>query len=289
MTDRQLKSFIMAAESKSFSKAAEASYISPAALIQQINLLEKDLGFSLFIRTTRGIHLTQAGQSFYTAAQKILTIYESAMEKGRKIANHKTSLTIAFTMGQMPEFLIKANRKYMSAHPQINFSYAAATLNSQFADLQTGRIDLSITAEPDHQYCEGLAFLPICEDTYSFCMSPVHPLAKKKKLEPSDLQSYPIKYGQYPYLKVSFAEQLGKYGIHGEEIPGEDSTSAALNALTDGALYVIHSLWAYPYRDFFTVVPSTISAGLVGVLTRKAHADAVDDFYQICCAEIASS
>jgi DNA-binding transcriptional LysR family regulator len=289
MTDRQLKSFIKAADSGSFSKAAEASYISPAALIQQINLLEKDLGFSLFDRTTHGITLTPAGLSFYPAAKKIISIYESALEKGRKIADSRTSLTIAFTMGQMPEFLITANREFITSYPEIKFSYAPATLNSQFSDLRRNRIDLSITAEPESQYCEGLLFLPICEDTYSFCMSPVHPLAHKKMLRPSDLSSYPVKYGQYPYLKTAFQSQLLKYGIKGEEISGEQSTAAALNALSDGSLYVIHSRWAYPYRDFLTVVPSTISAGMIGVLTREVHASAVDDFYRICCDVINSS
>lgn len=58
--------------------------------------------------------------------------------------------------------------------------YAPTTMNSQFPDLRKGKIDLSIMAEPDSQYCDGLLFLPICEDMYSFCMSPVHPLAHKK-------------------------------------------------------------------------------------------------------------
>ena len=41
MNERQLESFISAADQKSFSKAAEASFISTPALVQQINLLEK--------------------------------------------------------------------------------------------------------------------------------------------------------------------------------------------------------------------------------------------------------
>ena len=61
MNERQLKSFILATELKSFSKAADSSFISTSALIGQINLLEKDIGFSLFHRTYHGIALTPSG------------------------------------------------------------------------------------------------------------------------------------------------------------------------------------------------------------------------------------
>ena len=64
MNERQLKSFLLAADLKSFSKAAENSFISASALIGQINLLEKDIGFPLFDRTYHGISLTPSGQVF---------------------------------------------------------------------------------------------------------------------------------------------------------------------------------------------------------------------------------
>lgn len=70
MNDRQLSSFIETAKLGSFSKAASVLFISPAALIQQINLLERDLGFPLFNRTNHGVTLTENGVHFLTSAKK---------------------------------------------------------------------------------------------------------------------------------------------------------------------------------------------------------------------------
>ena len=59
----QLETFLCVAESGSFNKAAEKLYISPPAVIKQINLLEENLDLQLFVRTHRGLQLTEAGKS----------------------------------------------------------------------------------------------------------------------------------------------------------------------------------------------------------------------------------
>ena len=70
MYDKHLDSFIVIAESGSFSSAADKLFISRTALIQQINLLEKELGFQLFNRHNKGVCLTPSGEYFYQEAKK---------------------------------------------------------------------------------------------------------------------------------------------------------------------------------------------------------------------------
>ena len=65
MYNPQLDTFLCVADAGSFNKAAEKLYISPPAMIKQINLLEERLGLQLFVRTHRGLHLTRAGWSLY--------------------------------------------------------------------------------------------------------------------------------------------------------------------------------------------------------------------------------
>ena len=60
MYNHQLETFIRVADAGSFNKAAEESYITPTAIIKQINLLEDSLGVKLFKRTRRGLTLTKA-------------------------------------------------------------------------------------------------------------------------------------------------------------------------------------------------------------------------------------
>ena len=72
MYNPQLETFLRVADAGSFNKAAEQSYITPTAVIKQINLLEAELGVQLFERSHRGLRLTKAGMSLYKDAKYII-------------------------------------------------------------------------------------------------------------------------------------------------------------------------------------------------------------------------
>ena len=84
MYNHQLDTFIVVADSGSFNKAAEALFISPPAVIKQINLLEDSLGVRLFTRTHRGLQLTKAGQSVYEDARYIIAYCRESVERAKK-------------------------------------------------------------------------------------------------------------------------------------------------------------------------------------------------------------
>ena len=65
MYNPQLETFICVVEAGSFSKAADRLFISPPAVIKQINSLEASLGLQLFSRTHRGLVVTEAGCKIY--------------------------------------------------------------------------------------------------------------------------------------------------------------------------------------------------------------------------------
>lgn len=69
MYNPQLDAFIRVAQLGSFTKAAESFYVTPSAMIQQINNLEKDLGVQLFARTRKGVQLTPAGEYLLKESQ----------------------------------------------------------------------------------------------------------------------------------------------------------------------------------------------------------------------------
>lgn len=72
MYNHQLDTFIRVADAGSFNKAAEEAYITPTAVIKQINLLETSLDVKLFERTHRGLVLTKAGRSLYQDTKYII-------------------------------------------------------------------------------------------------------------------------------------------------------------------------------------------------------------------------
>lgn len=83
MYNPQLDTFVQVAESGSFSAAASALYITPTAVIKQMNLLEARLGLTLFHRTHRGLTLTRAGESLLADARHIIRYSRESVERAR--------------------------------------------------------------------------------------------------------------------------------------------------------------------------------------------------------------
>ena len=98
MYNPQLETFLCVAEAGSFNRAAERLYISPPAVIKQINLLEESLDLQLFVRTHRGLILTEAGKSLYQDTKYIIqyckdsvTRAKNAMQKSENVIRIGTS------------------------------------------------------------------------------------------------------------------------------------------------------------------------------------------------------
>jgi LysR family nitrogen assimilation transcriptional regulator len=75
---RQLRYFLAIAEHGTFSKAAGKVYVAQSALSHQLAQLEDELGAQLFVRSRRGVELTEAGTVFHTYATSILRQVEDA-------------------------------------------------------------------------------------------------------------------------------------------------------------------------------------------------------------------
>lgn len=98
MYNHQLDTFIMVADVGSFNKAAEKLYISANAVMKQINLLERNIGFPLFERTHTGLKLTPAGKSFYKDAKYIIQYSKEAITRASQIKDeHIIRLGVSFT------------------------------------------------------------------------------------------------------------------------------------------------------------------------------------------------
>ena len=98
MYNPQLETFLCVAEAGSFNRAAERLYISPPAVIKQINLLEESLDLQLFVRTHRGLIMTEAGKSLYQDTKYIIqyckdsvTRAKNAMQKSENVIRIGTS------------------------------------------------------------------------------------------------------------------------------------------------------------------------------------------------------
>jgi DNA-binding transcriptional LysR family regulator len=95
---RQLRYFVAVAEELHFGRAAERLHMSQSPLSRAIRELERELGFVLFIRTTRRVELTPAGAALLERARRALAEVDLAVDDARRVARpgHR-ALTIGFT------------------------------------------------------------------------------------------------------------------------------------------------------------------------------------------------
>ena len=189
----QLDTFIKTADAGSFSKAAEESYITPTAVIKQINLLEDSLGVKLFERSHRGLTLTKAGRSLYQDAKYIIQYCRDSVTRAKN-AMQEDSCVIR--IGSSPltpaQLLMELWSKVQTLYPDIKFQivpYENTPENAREILANLGKnIDI-IGGIFDETMLKlrGCAGLELVRAKFGCAVSIHHRLAAKDKLQISDL------------------------------------------------------------------------------------------------------
>lgn len=122
MYNPQLETFIRAADAGSFNKAAEEAYITPTAVIKQINLLEDSLDVKLFERTHRGLILTKAGKSLYQDTKYIIQYCKDSVTRAKNAMQENTNIIRIGTSPMTPAQLLMGLWSKIQVHcPDLKF------------------------------------------------------------------------------------------------------------------------------------------------------------------------
>lgn len=196
MYNHQLDTFIQVADAGSFSKAAEALFISPTAVMKQINLLEDSLTVQLFERSPRGLTLTNAGKSYYQDAKYMIQYAKDAQVRAQNaMKSNQDMIRLGSSLMTPCQYLMELWPRIHEEVPGLKFEIinfentpenAREILKNlgQNIDVVAGIFDETML---NLRGCDALELMrvPIC-----CALSIYHPLAQKKKLEITDL------YGQ---------------------------------------------------------------------------------------------
>lgn len=189
----QLETFLCVAEAGSFNKAAERLYISPPAVIKQINLLEESLDLQLFVRTHRGLQLTEAGKSLQQDTRYVIQYCKDSVTRARNAMQESTDVIRIGTSPMTPaQVLVELWPQLQQDCPTTKFQLVPFdnTLENareilanlgQNIDVVAGVFDETML---NLRKCDGLEISrePIC-----CAVSIHHPLARKDKLTVQDL------------------------------------------------------------------------------------------------------
>lgn len=189
---RQLRYFLAVTREQSISKAAEALFITQPNLSRQMQNLEKEIGQQLFIRGTKKITLTEAGQLLYKRAEEITELYnQTEAELNKPITDMSGDIYIGGGESYAMGLIAKAIRSVQSDYPKVKFHLFSGDSKTVSERLDKGLIDFGIFIEPFDLSKYDHLRLPLY-DTWGVIMRKDSPLAEKRFITPQDLWDKPL-------------------------------------------------------------------------------------------------
>ncbi|MCI5795321.1 MAG: LysR family transcriptional regulator [Ruminococcus sp.] len=226
---KQLKYFQSVVRLNSFSKAAEENFISQSAVSQQIQTLERELGFRLLERKNRTFTLTPAGEYFYRKSLILTADFEQMCSEAAKIANgNRASLKIGYLRCYTGAEFNRALELFSEKHPNVEVSVIYGNHEELFSLLRTEEADLVFN---DQRRTFSDEYVNLLLTTCRSCIElSAHSLpAQMKRISPSELKNIPC------ILVTSEAQRETEQeyyrdviGFHGEFLYAENLEEARL-------------------------------------------------------------
>lgn len=184
---RQLKYFVKSAEYLNFSVAAKHLYITQSTLSQQIKQLEFELGFELFLRNSRHISLTEAGEEFLPFARKTIQDAEDGVQRLYDLQHVKTgTLKIGVTYS-LSTVLTEGIMHFMKSFPGIKLEIIYKTVDELLELLRERKVDFVLSYKP---LCKApdIDSMHLFNSALALVVSKEHPLAERSRIKLQELE-----------------------------------------------------------------------------------------------------
>ncbi|MBX6327760.1 MAG: LysR family transcriptional regulator [Pseudolabrys sp.] len=206
MEFRQIRYALAVAKERSFTQAAERLNVSQSAVSEQIKLLEEEIGFPLFRRTSRGVELTEPGRTYLYEAERVMGDVLSLSDTARRLRGAPTDvMTIGMGSGMAQIFIPRLARYLSTRLSGMRLEILTAPTKNIFHDLHEERIDAGIAIESDPQRVPtGIVFEHLTQAEMALIVPPSHRLARSRRpvevaalvSEPLIMSELTIGYGQ---------------------------------------------------------------------------------------------
>lgn len=188
---RQLKYFVKAAETLSFSEAARALNIAQSTLSQQIKQLEDDLGLPLFDRPGHGLTLTEPGRELLPLARKTLCEADACVSRMHELGNLLTgTLDIGVTYSFSP-ILTETIIDFMKLHPGVKLNIHYKPMAELMGMLHNRAVDFVLAfrpLQPDQEIESHVLF----DNHLSVIVRDNHTLATRERISLADLAHHDL-------------------------------------------------------------------------------------------------
>jgi len=183
---RQLRYFVTVAEELHFSRAAARLHLAQSALSAQIRALEAEIGGPLFIRSTRRVTLTPAGEALLADGRAILVSVDACLDRVRALARGEGSTLAIGCLGPVPgEILAPLLARFGARYPDVRVSIRSFDFSDTVEGLRQRRADLAFLYAPLHE--PDLVLTPLLREQRVVVVPRTHRLAERSVLYPADL------------------------------------------------------------------------------------------------------
>ena len=186
----QLEAFIQVAHHRSFSRAAEALFLTQPSVTARIQSLEREIGERLFERTGRSVTLTDAGHAFMPHAQRALTAVQEGTDAIEAVRHGDIgSIRIGASSSIATYVLPGLLRRFRQERPRVHVHLSSGVTEEVMDKLIAGEIHLAVTRLTQHPEVDSLH---LYNDDLALVVAPEHAFAKRGRATLAEVGKEPF-------------------------------------------------------------------------------------------------
>lgn len=185
--------FYIVAKNESISKAANELHISQPAISKSIKKLEEQLGGGLFVRTKKGVVLTEEGKEFYSYIKQAIEYIGNAENKFTDLINLESGcIKIGISTTLTKEFLLPYLEKFHTLYPKIDIQIITSITSDLILKLKNGLIDIVILNLNNKNYGNDIEIIKCKKINDCFIVNNKYKDIIDKEISLKDLNNYPL-------------------------------------------------------------------------------------------------
>ena len=193
MTITQIECFVETAHAGNVSRAAESLFITQQAVSNHIKNLEKEMGFPLFVRKSKGVVLTKEGEILFEEWEDILSRLRISIDKAKDYHSGRSDhIRIGLEdMGKCSEDIMSGFLEYENSYPELKIDYSLMTPLEMIQQFDAGLLEIAILYQSEFDYQTQLKCMPLHKKKFKICifLSNKPPLANRENLTLEDLDT----------------------------------------------------------------------------------------------------
>jgi DNA-binding transcriptional LysR family regulator len=198
---RHLRYFLAVAEELHFGRAAQRLHMAQPPLSQQIRRLEETIGHALFVRSSRSVKLTVAGEALRDRVKRTIAKVGEDLEVVRSVGRGELgSLNVAFVGSAMLTKLPRVLERYRKLYPRVQLRLREFHTAFLLESIREGTVDVGLVR--DAGPVADIRVEKLLDERFMAVVPKTHPLAKLAKIPVKALKDEPF---------VLFSRSAGNY------------------------------------------------------------------------------